>query len=408
MQSGDVIVDRYELGDVLGIGGMGIVYAAVQRTLDRTVAVKLAHPHLVSDPSVREHFRIEALAGSCIDHRNVVRVLDFGHVGHAPFIVMEHVSGPRLAELLIERGPLSIPAAIALVRQVLEGLAAVHAHRIVHGDVKPDNILVHTDEDGSTIPRLIDFGIAHFVDDPWLGAQRTVSGTPEYLAPEVLRGERPTFASDVYAAGVLLFELVTGTTPFAGATNEEILRRQLAGEPAPLSSRVASHSRDLDEVVGRALALLPADRYADAAAFGAALGSATAAEPARATELGSRVAQQRDAVGAAILNGDIQVIVVAYLQLASALIDEHELEGAISELEEGVQLLAGARDHAGLWRLMLSLATLYAGRGDRAKARASTRAARHHAATVGSALGCTRAEQLWRRLACGDPLVRTW
>jgi eukaryotic-like serine/threonine-protein kinase len=408
MRSGDVILDRYELGDLLGIGGMGMVYAAVQRTLDRTVALKLAHPHLVSDASVREHFRIEALAGSRIDHRNVVRVLDYGNVDGAPFIVMEHVAGPRLAEVLVERGPLSITVATALVGQVLDGLAAVHAHRIVHADVKCDNILVHTHDDGSTVPRLIDFGIAHFVDDPWLGAERTVSGTPEYLAPELLRGEPPSFASDVYAAGVLLFELVTGATPFAGATNEEILTRQLAGEPAPLSSRVASHSHDLDDVVGRALALVPADRYADAAAFGAALGSAASAAPAAALDRRSRVARRRDAVGVAIVKGDIEAIVVAYLRLASALIDEHELAIAISELEESVQLLAGARHHAGQWRLMLSLATLYAGHGERGKARAATRTARAQAATAGSTVGCERAEQLWRRLACSDPLVRTW
>jgi len=410
-RSGDVIADRYKLGDLLGIGGMGMVYAAVQRTLDRTVALKLAHPQLVSDPIVREHFRIEALAGSRIDHHNVVRVLDYGNADGAPFIVMEHVAGPRLAELLVERGPLPIPVAAGLVRQVLDGLAAVHAHGIVHGDVKCDNILVHQHDDGSTIPRLIDFGIAHFVDDPWLG-ERTVSGTPEYLAPELLRGEPPTFASDVYATGVLLFELVTGATPFVGATNEEILTRQLAGEPAPLSSRVASHSHDLDEVVGRALALVPADRYADAGAFGAALGSATSAAPpaalARATDPRSCVARCRDVVGAAILRGDIDAIVVAYLQLASALIDEHELDVAISELEESVQLLAGARHHAALWRLMLSLATLYAGHGDRAKARAATRTARTQAAAAGSTVGCKRAEQLWRRLACSDQLVRTW
>jgi eukaryotic-like serine/threonine-protein kinase len=408
-RSGDVIADRYKLGDLLGIGGMGMVYAAVQRTLDRTVALKLAHPQLVSDASVREHFRIEALAGSRIDHRNVVRVLDYGNAEGTPFIVMEHVAGPRLAELLVERGPLPIPVATALVRQVLDGLAAVHAHRIVHADVKCDNILVHTHDDGTTIPRLIDFGIAHFVDDPWLG-ERTVSGTPEYLAPELLRGEPPTFASDVYAAGVLLFELVTGATPFVGATNGEILTRQLAGEPAPLSSRIASHSDELDEVVGRALALVPSDRYADAAAFGAALGGVSSASPPAAlgTDRRSRVARRRDAVGTAILKGDVEAIVVAYLQLASVLIDEHELAVAISELEEGIQLLAGARQHAALWRLMLSLATLYAGHGDRAKARAATRTARTQAAAAGSTVGCNRAEQLWRRLACSDQLVRTW
>jgi hypothetical protein len=122
----------------------------------------------------------------------------------------------------------------------------------------------------------------------------------------------------------------------------------------------------------------------------------------------SRIARHRAAVGAAISQGDTDTIVVAYLRLASALIDEHQLEAATLELEESVQLLVGARHHTSLWRLLLSLATLYAGRGDRARARAATRAARAQAATAGSTVGCERAEQLWRRLACSDQLVRTW
>jgi serine/threonine protein kinase len=447
---GDLIDESYRLGALLGIGGMGVVYAAIQCSLGRTVALKLPRPELVSDPVACRRFRTEALAGSRINHRNVVRVLDYGEVHGAPYLVMEYVAGPRLGDLVLERGSLPVAFAIELVVQILAGLHDAHANGIVHSDVKCDNILVSIERDGRAAPRLIDFGLARFVDEPCAACadgKRLVAGTAEYLAPELIRGEDPTFASDVYAAGVLLYELVAGATPFAGGTRAQIMCRQLDDEPVPLSRRAPDRgvSPLLDELLGRALAKDPADRFADAATFGAALarvtqdgersrssrswlaaGSSSAfstegatasmsadgvahapSSPVPGGELArSPFAERRRAVGDAILRGDADAVAVAYLELSRALIDAHQLAIAIAELEEGVELLSASHDparRAPLWRLLLSLAALYDGQGDRAKARATTYAAHEEAVAAGSAVGRERAERLWTRLARGDP-----
>ncbi|HWO19931.1 MAG TPA: serine/threonine-protein kinase [Kofleriaceae bacterium] len=446
---GDLIDESYRLGALLGVGGMGVVYAATQCSLGRTVALKLPRPELVSDRVACERFRTEALAGSRINHRNVAHVLDFGEVHGAPYLVMEYIAGPRLGDLVLARGSLPVAFATELVVQILAGLQDAHANGIVHSDVKCDNILVPVERDGRAAPRLIDFGLARFVDEPcavYADGKRSVAGTAEYLAPELIRGEAPTFASDVYAAGVLLYELVAGATPFAGGTRAQIMCRQLDDDPEPLSWRAPDRgvSPLLDTLVGRALAKDPADRFTDAAAFGAALARATpdgerarlshswfaagsmafSAEGATASMsadgmlrarsspvpgggvAGSPFDVRRHAVGDAILRGDVNAIVVAYLELSCALIDAHQSSTAITELEEGVELLAApsaAARRAPVWRLLLSLAALYDGQGDRARARATTCAARAQAVVVGSAVGRERAERLWTRLARGDP-----
>jgi serine/threonine-protein kinase len=369
---------------------------------------------------------------------------------------MEHVTGRRLGDLVIERGGQPAAFAVALVGQILAGLHDAHANGIVHSDVKCDNVLVQTARDGSVVPRLIDFGIARFVDGPhahYGGAERVIAGTPAYLAPELIRGEVPTFASDVYAAGVLLYELVTGAPPFAGGTRTQVLRRQLRDQPMPLSWW-ASHRgvpAALDAVVARALAKEPAERFADAGELGAALsrlapgtlgalrpvtwpaagaevlsteattarmspdavsltGALTVpsapARPGSRSRSRSRIDEQRQAICAAIREGDVDAIALAYLELARVLLDAHRLGAAIAELEEGVELLSTVRGGvrgSPLWRLLLSLAALYDGTRERARARILACAARDQAVAAGSAVGRERAEQLWTRLARGDP-----
>ena len=176
---GEVIGGNYVLGDMLGIGGMGVVHVAVQRSLDRTVAVKLPRPELAHDGHVRRRFRNEALAGSRINHRNIVRVLDFGDQHGMPYLVMEHVAGPRLGQLLEEVGSLPYMAALVLVRQIVAGLEDAHADGIVHADLKCDNVLVETLRDGTAVPRVIDFGFARFIDERPERPERLVSGTHE-------------------------------------------------------------------------------------------------------------------------------------------------------------------------------------------------------------------------------------
>ncbi|HWO23053.1 MAG TPA: serine/threonine-protein kinase [Kofleriaceae bacterium] len=445
---GELIDESYRLGALLGIGGMGVVYAAIQCSLGRTVALKLPRPELASDPVARGRFRTEALAGSRINHRNVARVLDFGEVHGTPYLVMEYIAGPRLGDLVLKRGPLPLAFAIDLTMQILAGLQDAHANGIVHSDVKCDNILVSLERDGRVSPRLIDFGLARFVDEPRAACadgKRLIAGTAEYLAPELIHGEVSTFASDVYAAGALLYEMVSGATPFAGGTRAQVMCRQLDDDPVPLSWRAPDRgvSPLLDDLVVRALAKDPAARFVDAAAFGAALARVTTdgerARPSRswlaagsaafsaegatasmsadgvsharsslASEgplVGSPLAERRHAVGGAILRGDGDAIAVAYLELSRALIDAHQLPIAITELEEGVELLSASSNAARRspqWRLLLSLAALYDGQGDRARARVTTCAARDQAVAAGSAVGRECAERLWTRLARGD------
>ncbi|MBA3461541.1 MAG: serine/threonine protein kinase [Deltaproteobacteria bacterium] len=439
---GEVIRAAYVLGDVLGVGGMGVVYAAVQRDLERTVAIKLPKPELAGDGALRGQFRMEALAGARIQHRNVVGVIDFGRHGGAPFLVMDHVAGPRLGEIVLEQGPLPLPVAVALMRQILAGLVDVHAVGIIHGDVKCDNVLVETLRDGTMLPRLIDFGLARFLDQPApANTERMVAGTPDYLAPEMVRGEPSSFASDVYAMGVLCYELLTGTTPFGGGPSARIMERQIEDLPLPLSHRRPQVPAALEDVITRALNKEPGERFHDASAMLAAIVNidgeltrvlqapteacpvlysmeATTSRmeldaPKRRLAAGTNdpltnVEQRRHSVSIALQDGDGDLVVTAYLELARALIDIRELELAITELEEGIALFESAEQTAPVWRLQLTLAALYDGRGDRARACDTMRAAHRQAHRVGSTVGQQRARELFARLVVRLPPSPAW
>ncbi|HEY0252120.1 MAG TPA: protein kinase, partial [Kofleriaceae bacterium] len=286
---------------------------------------------------------------------------------------------------------------------------------------------------GVPSPRLIDFGIARFLDDSESEpptADRFVSGTPEYLAPELVHGDPPTIASDLYAVGVILYELVAGVTPFAASTKAQVMRRRLRDEP--LSLVACCPDREIsplfDAVVAKALARDVGRRYANANEFLTALRAAAPAreilEPlavaedvvpfstrARTVAFGSDAAERsRGNVSAAVERGDGDAIVVAYLDLVSVLVENHRLTTAIDELEEGIALFLASRDltfRAPVWRLMLSLAALYDGNGDRRRAWITARSARDQAALAGSSIGCKRADQLRSRLVGSGTRART-
>ena len=273
MHEPDPFDGHYELGELLGSGGMGDVYSAVQLSLGRRVAIKVPQVHLVTNPLVMRRFRAEALAGSRIDHRNIARVMDFGDRNGALFLVMEYLAGVTLDSLLLEHGAVPSSVAADLCGQVLDGLEAAHKAGIIHADIKSANVLVETRADGTSLVRVIDFGLARFCNEPAFQEDRLLSGTPEYLAPELIVGGLPTFASDIYAAGIVLYELLTGTTPFIGGTSEEILRRHTNDPVVPPSLRSPDHGigTDIDEVIMRALAKQPGGRFDSAASFAAAL-----------------------------------------------------------------------------------------------------------------------------------------
>ncbi len=270
-------VGSYELLDVIGTGGMGVVFDA--ESDGRHVAIKLLSKQRLADERALRRFHDEALVGRIVRHPNVTATLEEGStVDGVPFLVMEHVCGETLGVRIQRDGCPSLPRSIGLVQQILAGLGAMHAAGIVHGDIKSDNVLVERLDDGSDRARLIDFGLAHVQFSSSETGRRPVpgedlvSGTPEYMAPEVIRGEGSSMASDLYAVGIILYELLTGSTPFAGGVPAEIVRRHLEDEVVPPSLRCELEvPAMLDRIALRAIARDRAKRFADTDEFAAAL-----------------------------------------------------------------------------------------------------------------------------------------
>jgi hypothetical protein len=277
-----VLEQRYELGAPLGSGGMAEVFAGYDRTLGRPVAIKLLKTDL-PDPRARERFEHEARTAAGFVHPNAVTVYDVGDDGRRPYLVMELVEGRDLAELLAVRGPLPPAEAARVADQMLTALGAAHDRGLVHRDVKPGNVLVT--RDGTA--KLADFGIAKAAADATGGLTLTgqVMGTPRYLAPEQAAGQGATPRSDLYSAGVVLYEMLAGEPPFTGDTPVAVaLAHQQAPVP-PLTERRPGLPPALVATVNRALEKDPARRFPDAAAMRAALqgGSGAAAPTVAAT-----------------------------------------------------------------------------------------------------------------------------
>lgn len=265
----DVLADRYELRELLGSGGMAQVLEGYDRLLDRRVAVKILRDDLAGDPTLPQRFLREARTAARFSHPNAVTVFDTGIQGRRPYIVMELIEGRTLAEELAERGQLPAGEAIAIAEQTLDALAAAHELGFVHRDVKPGNIMLL---DGGGV-KLTDFGIAKELRDAQAGltATGTVMGTPRYLAPEQVGGEPAVPASDVYAMGVVLYEMLAGAPPFDGDNAIAVALAHQRDPVPPLHRRRRDLDAGLVAVVERALAKDPADRYVDAGAMRSAL-----------------------------------------------------------------------------------------------------------------------------------------
>ena len=252
---------------------MGIVYRAADTLLhDRTVAVKVMAAHLSAEPAYRAAFLHEAQVAAEVSHPNVVPVHAAGEADGLLYLAMAWIDGPNLREI----GALSITRAITLVRQVARAIDALHEAGIVHGDIKPSNILVHREDHAY----LVDFGVARRSEYADARTNELVGGTPAYAAPETADGV-PNPASDLYALGCVVFELLTGERPF-GSGDARVLAARHATAPRPLVSDIAPDLAVFDDVVARAIARDPAERYASGAEFARALERAerTVAEPA--------------------------------------------------------------------------------------------------------------------------------
>ncbi|MGF1646826.1 MAG: protein kinase [Kineosporiaceae bacterium] len=270
----DLVAGRFRMGRPIGAGAQGRVVAAHDELLDRPVALKILQS-AVPDAHARARFLREARAAAALVHPNIVTVFDIGAVdgplteeGTTPYIAMELVDGPSLAQVLAERGPLAVTDAVEVARQVLAGLGAAHARGLLHRDVKPSNALLAPD---GTV-KLTDFGIAtSTADGMTLTQPGAVLGTVAYLAPERVAGRPATAASDLYAVGVVLHEMLTGSPPFTGDTAVAVALAHTAQAPPSLAEQRPEVGAGLDALVRRALAKDPAGRFASAAEMDAAL-----------------------------------------------------------------------------------------------------------------------------------------
>jgi serine/threonine-protein kinase len=279
---GRILGGRYQLGSLLGAGGMASVYLATDRVLQRQVAVKVLSPPDAQDPAVVERFRREARTAARLSHPNVVTVFDSGSDGQLHYLVMEYVAGESLAELLARQGRLAPRRAAELAMQVCAALAAAHAQGLVHRDVKPANVLL----DGDGRVQVTDFGIAKAAAADTLTGSGMVLGTAAYLSPEQARGEPVDARSDLYGLGCVLYELLCGSPPFgSGADGPQVAvaARHVREPPEPPSARNPQVDPGLDAVVLTALAKQPDQRYQSAtelqAALGRVLAGGAAAEP---------------------------------------------------------------------------------------------------------------------------------
>lgn len=260
-----VLNGRYQLLAQQGSGGMSVIYKALDRALGRTVAIKILRPSLTKDPSFLEKFRNEARAVANLSHPNIVTVYDVGSEGLTHYIVMEMVDGKDLKKIIKDSGALPINRAVDLSIDICSGLGYAHRSGLVHADVKPQNILV-TPQD---IVKVTDFGIAQALTDTH-PQQRSdvVWGSPHYFAPEQARGEAPTPQSDVYAVGIVMFELLTGELPYTGTTQKDLAMAHIQDPIPNIESYNPNVPDRLAKVIYRAMAKNPRDRFRDADQLG--------------------------------------------------------------------------------------------------------------------------------------------
>lgn len=267
---GELLDRRYRVDAPIARGGMSMVYRGVDLRLDRPVAIKVMDPKFAQDPQFLSRFEFEARAVARLSHPGLVAVYDQGIDGEHAFLVMELVAGGTLRELLRERGPMPPHAAYAVVRPVLDALAVAHRAGLVHRDIKPENVLV---SDTGEV-KIADFGLVRAVAGSTVTSSSVILGTAAYLSPEQVTSGHADARSDVYATGVLLFEMLTGRTPFTGDTSLSIAYQRINTDvPAP-SSMIPGVPAEFDDIVLQATARDPEERYTHAGEMSAALRSA--------------------------------------------------------------------------------------------------------------------------------------
>ena len=276
---GTLLDGKYRIDAFINAGGMGSLYRALHVMLDKTVAVKVIRPELVTSDEIVARFQREARAASTLEHPNIVSVYDLGQTPEGTlYIAMEFIDGPSLKEVIRKNGPLTPRETIDILRQVASALTSAHRKQIVHRDLKSDNLMLES-EDGRTVVKLVDFGIAKTFDDSTqLTAAGYMLGTPHYMSPEQAAGKPVDHRTDLYSLGVILYEMLTGKVPFGDAALTSILVRLATEVPPPPSSRRPDGSvpPSLDAVAMRCLEKDPERRFQSASEFAEALDRASA------------------------------------------------------------------------------------------------------------------------------------
>jgi serine/threonine-protein kinase len=414
--------DEYQLGALLGRGGMGQVHVARHRS-GRVVAVKRVRNTLAGDRLVVDRLADEARMLRSVSHPNVVRALDDG-TGHdgMPFLVMDRAYGTPLNQVIAQHGPLPRERLIAIASQLLAGLAAIHDAQVVHADLKSHNVLV----DEVDIVTIIDFGLARTMTTD-ASANELVAGTPAYMAPEMISGASPTVTADIYAAATIIYEMLTGSTPFSGHIST-ILTRQLAETVEPPSLRAPGRgiSPAIDRVVLRGLEPSPAARYQTVPEFAAAFAGALADDFAQKPRLarGSALLLRPQTIQAVaptvqhtvpelpraaarkakpITRDRHEAMISDALDQAQQLIRHQRIKLAVHKLESTLSSLAPPIDSdqpicASAWRLETVLAALYETLGKQDHARRLALVAYRHALRTGCPLAESRARSMVERL----------
>ncbi|HET8922411.1 MAG TPA: protein kinase [Candidatus Acidoferrum sp.] len=260
LQPGSVLGDRYEIVQLLGQGGMGAVYKARDRELDRIVALKLIRPEFAKNPEILRRFKQELILARQVTHKNVIRIYDLGQSDAIKFITMDFVEGQDLRHLLLEKGKLPPDQAARILLQICRALEAAHTESVIHRDLKPQNIML----DSGGRAYVMDFGIARSAYLPGMTQTGALIGTPEYMSPEQARGEKLTVQSDLFSLGVIFYELLTGKSPYPGDAPLATLWKRLQEKPKSPVDVDPSVPKPLSDIVMKALEIEPENRWASA------------------------------------------------------------------------------------------------------------------------------------------------
>ena len=260
---GRTISDNFKLLSAIGSGAMGTIYKAQQLSLGKTIVIKLLHRHLLGDPTLSKRFHREAKAASRLNHPNLIQIIDFGQMDNGLlFIAMEHVAGIDLAEMVYRDFPLDERRIVHILKQVCFALDEAHANGVLHRDLKPENIMIGDRRNTKDFVKVLDFGIAKLQDNvadaqSFQTVAGVVCGTPEYMSPEQARGDKLDGRTDLYALGIILYQLMTNRLPFEGESALGIVTKHLTEKPVPPSKLQADVSRGLENLC---LSLLSKDR----------------------------------------------------------------------------------------------------------------------------------------------------